>query len=38
VEEFDDINQAIACESEIKRMARKTKIALIESTNPSGEI
>ena len=33
-EEFDDINQAIARESEIKRMARRTKITLIESVNP----
>jgi len=32
--EFDDINQAIACESEIKQMARRTKVRLIESTNP----
>jgi putative endonuclease len=32
-EEFDDINQAIARESEIKQMARRTKIMLIESTN-----
>jgi putative endonuclease len=37
-EEFDDINQAVARESEIKQMARRTKIRLIESTNPSGEI
>ena len=34
VEEFDDINQAIARESESKQMARRTKIRLIESTNP----
>jgi putative endonuclease len=33
-EEFDDINQAIARESEIKQMARRTKLRLIESTNP----
>jgi putative endonuclease len=33
-EEFDDINQAIARESEIKQMARRTKITLIESSNP----
>ena len=33
-EEFDDINQAIARESEIKQMARRTKFRLIESTNP----
>ena len=33
-EEFDDINQAIVRESEIKQMARRMKIALIESTNP----
>ena len=32
-EEFNDINQAISRESEIKQMARRTKIALIESTN-----
>ena len=31
-EEFNDINQAISRESEIKQMARRTKIALIEST------
>jgi putative endonuclease len=34
IEEFDDINQAIVRESEIKQMARRTKIRLIESTNP----
>ena len=33
-EEFDDFNQAIARENEIKQMARRTKITLIESTNP----
>ena len=33
-EEFDEINQAILRESEIKQMARRTKIALIESMNP----
>ena len=33
-EEFDDINQAIARESEIKRMARRTKIRFMESSNP----
>ena len=33
-EGFDDINQAILRESEIKQMARRTKIALIESMNP----
>ena len=33
-EEFDDVNQAIARESEIKQMARRTKIRSIESTNP----
>ena len=32
-EEFNDINQAISRESEIKQMARRTKIALIESIN-----
>jgi len=32
-EEFNDINQAISRESEIKQMARRTKIELIESTN-----
>jgi putative endonuclease len=35
LEEFDYINQAIVRESEIKQMARRTKIALIESTNPA---
>jgi putative endonuclease len=34
-EEFDDINQAIARETELKRMTRRQKIRLIESTNPS---
>jgi putative endonuclease len=33
-EEFDDINQAISRESEIKQMARRTKVTLIESINP----
>jgi putative endonuclease len=33
-EAFDDISQAIGRESAIKQMARSTKIALIESTNP----
>ena len=33
-EEFDSISEAIVRESEIKQMARRTKIALIESTNP----
>jgi putative endonuclease len=33
-EEFDDISQAIGRQSEIKQMARSTKIGLIESTNP----
>jgi len=33
-EEFDDINQAIARQSELKQMARGTKLGLIESTNP----
>jgi putative endonuclease len=33
-EEFDDINQAIARESETKLMVRGTKITLIESLNP----
>ena len=32
-EEFNDINQAISRESEIKQMARRTKSALLESTN-----
>ena len=32
-EEFNDINQAISRESEIKQRARRTKIGLIESTN-----
>jgi putative endonuclease len=32
-EEFDVIKQAIARESEIKRMERQTKITLIESVN-----
>jgi putative endonuclease len=33
-EEFDDITQAIARASEIKQMARSTKLRLIESINP----
>ena len=32
-EEFNDINQAISREGEIKQMVRRTEIALIESTN-----
>jgi putative endonuclease len=32
-EEFDAVSQAITRENEIKQMARRTKIALIESTN-----
>ena len=34
-EEFADINQAIARENEIKQMARRTKLALVELTNPN---
>ena len=33
-EEFDNVHEAIARENEIKQMARRTKLALIESTNP----
>jgi predicted GIY-YIG superfamily endonuclease len=36
-EEFDSVNEAIVRESEIKQTARRTKVALIESTNPEGE-
>jgi putative endonuclease len=33
-EEFDDIIEAIAREKEVKKMARRQKIKLIESMNP----
>ena len=34
-DQFADINQAIERESEIKQMGRKTKLRLIEPSNPN---
>ncbi len=37
-EEFADIREAISRENQLKQMARKSKIKLIESMNPIGAI
>ena len=35
VEEFSDVNDAIACEKRLKRWTRAKKNALVESKNPN---